>query len=316
MIKNKFFLNKKVFVAGHAGMVGHALIKKLKKTSCRIITVDKDDLDLREQKKVKLWFRKNKPDYVFLLAAKVGGIHANNTYPADFIYDNLMIQTNVIYSSFQSNVKKLLFLGSSCIYPKNITKKIKEEDLLSGSLEETNKAYAIAKISGLQLIESLRKQYKCNFISAMPTNIYGPFDNFSQENSHVFPALIKKINDAKFYKQKEIILWGNGKAKREFLISYDVADALVFLMEKYNDNKIINIGANRDYTIHQLTKYISKVLKYNVKIKFDSKYPNGVMRKKLCTKKINKMGWYPKTSLYKGIKITSTWYKKNYLDTN
>jgi len=312
MIKDKFFLKKKIFVAGHNGMVGHALLERLKKIDCQIITESRSNLDLRKQKKVELWFKKNKPDYVFLLAAKVGGIYANNTFPADFIYDNIMIQTNVIKSSFNFRVKKLIFLGSSCVYPKNIKRKIRENDLMSGPLEETNRAYAIAKISGLELIKSFRKQYGCNFISAMPCNIYGEYDNFHPKNSHVFPALIKKIADAKYLNKKKIILWGSGHARREFLYSGDVAHCLIFLMKNYNNENTINIGALNDVTILNLAKLISKVLSYKVDFIFDKSFPDGVMRKKLCTKEINKLGWKPLTTLEQGIKITANWYiKKN-----
>ena len=313
MIKDKFFSRKKIFVAGHNGMVGNALLKKLKKFNCKILTKNKSNLDLRNQKKVELWFKKNKPDYVFLLAAKVGGIYANNTFPADFIYDNIMIQTNVIKSSFNSGVKKLIFLGSSCVYPKNITRKIVEKDLMSGPLENTNRAYAIAKISGLELIKSFKKQYGCNFISAMPCNIYGKNDNFDPKNSHVFPALIKKIVEAKLQKKKKIVLWGSGKVKREFIFSEDVADALIFLMKEYNGEQAINIGAKNDMTIIKLAELIAKVLKYKVKITFDQKYPSGVFRKKLSTKMIENLGWKPKIEIKNGISIVSKWYIKNYL---
>jgi GDP-L-fucose synthase len=313
MIKDKFFWKKKVFVTGHNGMVGSALLKKLRKFNCKILTENKINLDLRNQKKVELWFKKNKPDYVFLLAAKVGGIYANKTYPADFIYDNIMIQTNVIKSSYNFRVKKLIFLGSSCVYPKNIKKKIVENDLMSGPLEDTNRAYAIAKISGLELIKSFKKQYRCNFISAMPCNIYGINDNFDSRNSHVFAALIKKITEAQINKKKKIIIWGNGKVKREFIFSEDVADALIFLMKKYNGEEAINIGAKNDMTVINLAKLIIKVLGYKIKIALDQNYPSGVFRKKLSTKKIENLGWKPKTDIKKGIMIVSKWYIKKYL---
>jgi GDP-L-fucose synthase len=311
MKRKKFFYKKKIYVAGHKGMVGRALIKQLNKLDCIIITVEKKTLDLRDQKKVNLWFKKKKPDYVFLLAAKVGGINANNKFPADFIYDNIMIQTNIIKSSFESKVKKLIFLGSSCVYPNNIKRKINESDLMSGPLEETNKAYAIAKISGLEMVKSFRKQYGCNFISAMPCNIYGEHDNFDAYNSHVFPALIKKFIEAKFNNKKVVKLWGNGTAKREFIYAGDIADALIFLIEKYNDDQAINIGANKDISIINLARLIAKILKYNVKLIFDTNYPNGTQRKKLSTKKIEELGWKPKINLNKGIRIVSRWFIKN-----
>lgn len=310
----KFFYKKKVYVAGHNGMLGQALIKKLNKYDCKILTEEKSILDLRDQKKVDLWFKKKKPDYVFLLAAKVGGINANNKFPADFIYDNIMIQTNIIKSSLEYKVKKLIFLGSSCVYPNNIKRKIKETDLMSGPLEETNKAYAIAKISGLQMIKSFRKQYGCNFISAMPCNIYGEHDSFDTYNSHVFPALIKKFIEAKFKNKKVVQLWGDGTAKREFIYAGDVADALILLMEKYNGDDAINIGAKKDISIIDLARLIAKILKYDVKLIFDQNYPNGTLRKKLSTKKIEKLGWKPKINLDKGIKIISRWFIKNHLD--
>ena len=310
----KFFYKKKVYVAGHKGMLGQALIKKLNKYDCKILTVGKSILDLRDQKKVDLWFKKKKPDYVFLLAAKVGGINANNKFTADFIYDNIMIQTNIIKSSLEYKVKKLIFLGSSCVYPNNIKRKIKETDLMSGPLEETNKAYAIAKISGLQMIKSFKKQYGCNFISAMPCNIYGEHDSFDTYNSHVFPALIKKFIEAKFKNKKVVQLWGDGTAKREFIYAGDAADALILLMEKYNDDDTINIGANKDISIMHLARLIAKILKYDVKLIFDQNYPNGTQRKKLSTKKIEKLGWKPKINLDKGIKIVSRWFIKNHLD--
>jgi GDP-L-fucose synthase len=287
-------------------------LEKLKIFNCEILTADRHELDLRNQNKVELWFKKNKPDYVFLIAAKVGGIHANYSFPADFIYDNIMIQTNVIKSSFDYKVDKLIFLGSSCVYPKNIKKKIKESDLMSGYLEETNKSYAIAKISGLELIKSFRKQHKCNFISAMPCNIYGKNDNFDVNSSHVLPALIKKIVDAKYSNKKKITIWGSGQVRREFLYAEDVANCLIFLIENYNEETPINIAPSKDITIINLAKLISKVLNYKVNFIFDKKYPDGVLRKKLCTNKISNLGWRPVVPLEEGIKITAEWYIRNF----
>lgn len=303
----------KIYVAGHNGMVGSALVRKLKTFGFNnIITASSEDLDLRNQQKVKLFFNDHKPKFVFLAAAKVGGIAANNSLKGDFIYDNLMIQSNVIHSSLRTEVNKLLFLGSSCIYPKKSKQPIKEEYLLSGYLEPTNEPYAIAKIAGLKMCEYYREQYGSNFISAMPTNLYGPNDNFNLETSHVFAAFIRKFHEAKIQNHSEVKLWGTGAPKREFLHVDDLADALVFLMKIYNSSSIINIGTGEDISITDLAKKIQKVVGYKGIINWDKSMPDGTFRKWLDVSKINDLGWKANTSLLKGIEMTYDWYSRNF----
>ena len=303
----------KIYVAGHNGMVGSALVRKLKTFGFNnIITASSEDLDLRNQQKVKLFFNDHKPKFVFLAAAKVGGIAANNSLKGDFIYDNLMIQSNVIHSSLRTEVNKLLFLGSSCIYPKKSKQPIKEEYLLSGYLEPTNEPYAIAKIAGLKMCEYYREQYGSNFISAMPTNLYGPNDNFNLETSHVFAAFIRKFHEAKIQNHSEVKLWGTGAPKREFLYVDDLADALVFLMKIYNSSSIINIGTGEDISIIDLAKNIQKVVGYKGIINWDKSMPDGTLRKWLDVSKINDLGWKANTSLLKGIEMTYDWYTRNF----
>lgn len=305
--------NKKIFVAGGYGLVGSAIVKKLKNLGfTNVIVTSSKELDLRDQREVNAFFEKEKPEYVFLAAAKVGGILANNQNPANFIYDNLMIEANVIHSSYLSKVKKLLFLGSSCIYPKLCQQPIKEEFLLSGLLEETNYAYAIAKIAGIKMCKAYNFQYKTNFISCMPTNLYGPEDTFDIENSHVIPALITKICRAKDNKEKTVEIWGTGLPRREFLYVDDLAEAAIFLMENYNETDIINIGRGDDISIKDLAYLIKKIAGYEGTFVFNSEKPDGTPRKLLDVTKINNLGWKAKTSLEDGLKKTIPWFQENY----
>ena len=297
-------LNAKIYLAGHNGLVGSAIVRKLKELGyTNVLTNSSKELDLRLQTSVYNWFSENKPEYVFLAAAKVGGIKSNSLYKGDFIYDNLMIQTNIINAAKVNNVKKLLFLGSSCIYPKMCPQPIKEEYLLSGYLEDSNDAYAIAKIAGIKMCQSYNKQYGTNFISVMPTNLYGIGDNYHPENSHVIPGLIRRFNDAKIANQKDVICWGDGTPKREFLFSDDLADACIWLMNNYNDSEIVNIGTSKDMTIKELTEIIKNIVYPEANIVFNNDLKlNGTPRKVLDTTKINTLGWYPKVSFEDGIK--------------
>ena len=310
--------NEKIFVAGHKGMVGSAIVRKLNELGYQnIITRSSQELDLRRQSDVELFFKTEKPDYVFLAAAKVGGIYANNTYPAEFIYDNLMIETNIIHSSYIYNVKKLLFLGSSCIYPKMCPQPIKEEYLLTGPLEPTNEAYAIAKISGIELCKFYRKQYGCNFISAMPTNLYGINDNFDLNNSHVLPALIRKFHEAKLNNQQEVVMWGTGTPRREFLYVDDLADACVFLMSSYSEEMHVNIGSGEDIQILDLAKLIKEIVGYEGEIVTDLTKPDGTPRKLLDVSLLKGLGWQYKTELREGIEKTYSWFceqKENFYE--
>lgn len=302
--------DSKIFVAGHRGLVGSAILRRLEKLGYKnIVTKTKQELDLIDQKAVAEFFEKEKPEYVFLAAAKVGGILANATYPTEYIYNNLSIQNNIIFSSYKNGVKKLLFLGSSCIYPKFAPQPIKEGYLLTGEFEPTNEYYSIAKIAGIKLCQALDKQYGMNFISVMPTNLYGPNDNYDLQNSHVLPAMIRKFHEAKVNGQKEVVMWGTGKAKREFLHSDDLADACIFLMKNYNDSSIVNIGTGEDITIKKLAETICKMVGYKGKIVWDKTKPDGTPRKLLNVSKLHKLGWKHKISLDKGIKDTYNSYK-------
>ena len=301
---------KKIFIAGHKGMVGSVILNKLIKRN-KIYTIDKNKLNLIDQNKTLNYFKKNKFDQVYMCAAKVGGIYANSRYSADFIYDNLQIQNNCIMSAYKTGVKRILFLGSSCIYPKKSKIPIKENFLLSGKLETTNEAYAIAKIAGLKLCESFNNQYKTDYRTVMPTNLYGPNDNYDDQNSHVLAALIKKIQYAKMNKKKKITVWGDGLSKREFLHSNDFADACIKIMniskKKYfnltgKTNQFINIGYGKDITIKALTKLICKIANYNCKIEYDKRKPNGTFRKLIDSSKLKEINWSPKISLEEGIK--------------
>ena len=304
----------KIYIAGHRGMVGSGLERKLRKEGYNnIVTRTSNELDLRNQQAVNDFFEKEKPAYVILAAAKVGGIHANNTYRAEFIYDNLMIEANIIHASYLNRVTKLLFLGSSCIYPKMAPQPLKEEYLLSGYLEPSNQPYAIAKIAGIEMCNSYRAQYGCNFISAMPTNLYGTNDNYHPENSHVLPALIRRIILAKNNDEPTVTIWGTGTPRREFLHVDDLADAILFLMKNYNGNEIINIGTGIDISISNLAELISEKVKYTGSLKYDSTKMNGTPQKLLDISKINYLGWKSKISLSEGLDITIEEFNKKIL---
>ena len=297
--------NSKIFLAGHKGLVGSAILRKLKFLDYKkIILATKSDLNLLSQSKVEKFVKKKRPDLVIIAAAKVGGILANSNSQADFIYDNLMIQSNLINSSFKNNVKNLVFLGSSCVYPSNIKKKIKETDLLKSYLEKTNEGYAIAKIAGIKLCEYYSKQYKLNYISLMPSNIYGPNDNYNLSTSHFIPAIIKKVYQAKKDKLKNIILWGNGRARREILYVDDLADAVIYFISKKIKHSLINIGSGKDMTITHYAKKIMNIMDYKVPIKYDHSKPNGTVRKLLDVSLAKKYGWTSKTSIQNGLKKT------------
>lgn len=300
---NELSKSSKIYIAGHNGMVGSAIMRKyLNQGFNNIVTKTSKELDLRNQVEVNSFFDIEKPDYVIIAAAKVGGIYANDTYKADFIYDNLMIQSNLIHASYTQNVKKLLFLGSSCIYPKSSPQPIKEEYLLSGYLEKTNKPYAIAKIAGIEMCKSYRDQYGCNFISAMPTNLYGTNDNYHPKNSHVIPSLIRKVYLAKKYNDKTVNVWGSGKPKRDFLNVDDLADACYLLMNKYDERETINIGSGTDMSIEELIKLIVEEFNYSGEVIYDKSKPDGTMLKLLDNSKIQSYGWLPKINIREGIK--------------
>ena len=303
--------NAKIYVAGHRGLVGSSIMRCLERNGYRnIITRSHQELDLRNQQAVNDFFTKEKPEYVFLAAAKVGGIWANNNAPADFMYDNLMISANVIRAAYEHQVKKLLFLGSSCIYPKMAPQPIKEEYLLTGALEPTNEGYALAKISGMQLCKFYRRQYGCDFISAMPTNLYGINDNFDLNSSHVLPALIRKFHEAKVENKAEVVLWGTGKVLREFLYVDDLADALLHLMNNYSAESHVNIGTGEDLSINELALLVKEVVGYQGQIVYDSSKPDGTPRKLLDVSLLHNIGWHHKVSLRKGIEIVYKWYQE------
>jgi GDP-L-fucose synthase len=301
----------KIYVAGNTGLVGSAIVRMLHtKGYTNIVSSPSSHWDLRRQEDVERFFRINEPEYVYLAAAKVGGIGANNDYPAHFIYDNLMIQSNIIHAARKFGVKKLLFLGSSCIYPKMCDQPIKEEYLMTGSLEPTNDSYAVAKIAGIKMCQAYRKQYGLNAISLMPTNLYGPNDNFDQESSHVLPAMIAKFHATRSHsKYWEVKLWGDGSAMREFLHVDDLAEACFVCMKDYNDSEPINVGTGEDITIKNLAGIISNVVGYTGEINWDTTKPNGTPRKVLDVSKIKSLGWQPKISLEEGIRKTYEWYK-------
>lgn len=304
--------HSKIYVAGHRGLVGSAIIKNLKEKGYEnIIGRTHKELDLCNQEEVRRFFEKEKPEYVFLAAAKVGGINANNTYPADFIYENLIIECNVIKACYDFDVKKLMFLGSSCIYPKNCPQPMKEEYLLSGYLEATNEAYAIAKIAGLKMCQYYNKQYGTNFISVMPTNLYGPNDNYDLENSHVLPALLRKFHEAKINNMPQVEIWGTGTPLREFLHVDDMADACVFLMKEYKGNEYFNVGTGKELTINELAEMIKRIVGYEGKIIFDTSKPDGTPRKLLDVNKLNCLGWKHKIELEDGIRSTYKEYVLN-----
>lgn len=301
--------NAKIYVAGHRGLVGSAIVRLLMERGFNnIIFRTHSELDLADQSAVKSFFEKEKPDYVFLAAAKVGGIHANNTYPAEFIYQNLAVQNNVIHFSYLNGVKKLCFLGSSCIYPKLAPQPMKEEYLLDGKLEPTNEPYAIAKIAGIEMAKSYNRQYGTNYISVMPTNLYGPNDNFDLQNSHVLPALIRKFVEAKHNNSSSVVLWGSGKPRREFLYVDDMADACIYLMNNYDGKEFVNIGSGKDVTILEVANLIKEIVGYKGILEFDSTKPDGTPRKLLDVSKINSLGWKAKYSLEDGLKKAIEWY--------
>ena len=305
--------NSRIYVAGHRGLVGSAIIRSLKQRGFEnLITRTHAELELMDAVAVKDFFEQAKPEYVFLAAAKVGGIHANSTYPADFMRENLIVQTNVIHESWRQGVVKLLFLGSSCIYPKLCPQPIKEEYLLSGELEKTNDAYALAKIAGIKTCQSYNQQHGTHFVSAMPTNLYGVNDNFHPENSHVLPALIRRFHEAKLANVESISIWGTGTSRREFLHSNDLADAVLFLMENYDDSEIVNVGCGKDQTIKELAETIQEVVGYTGHLKFDSTRPDGTPQKILDISKINSLGWKPTISLREGLKQVYQWYTEQY----
>ncbi|HEC99374.1 MAG TPA: GDP-L-fucose synthase [Proteobacteria bacterium] len=321
----------RIYVAGHRGLVGSAFVRKLKAQGYNnLILRTSKELDLRRQADVESFFAREKPEYVFLAAAKVGGIHANNTYPAEFIYDNIAIQTNVVHESWRAGVKRLLFLGSSCIYPCACPQPMKEEYLLTGPLEPTNEPYAVAKIAGIKMCQSYNRQYGTNFICAMPTNLYGPNDNFDLETSHVLPALIRKMHEAKVVSespalspQPSVIVWGTGTPRREFLHVDDLANACVFLMNlpedrfyslltPYSSPPLVNIGCGEDMTIRELAELVGNVVGFKGELVFDTSRPDGTPRKLLDVSKLRALGWQPKISLREGIRQTCEWYKMNH----
>ena len=307
--------NKRVWVAGHRGMVGSAIVRRLADENVKeILSVSRGELDLRDKSDVEDWVSENKPDAVFLAAAKVGGILANDTYPADFLYENMMIAGNIIHASYLNDVEKLLFLGSSCIYPKFAEQPIKEDSLLTGALEPTNEWYAIAKIAGLKLCEAYRKQYGCDYISAMPTNLYGPGDNYHLENSHVIPALLRKAHIAKENKADNLVMWGTGTVRREFMHADDCADALVFIMKNISQEQHINVGQGVDVTIEQLMQQVLKTVDYTCDIVKDTSKPDGTPRKMMDSTQLHSMGWSPKYDLESGLVDAYRWFKNHLED--
>ena len=302
-------INSRIYVAGHRGLVGSAIIRVLKKKGFEnLITCTHSELELMDSAAVRKFFEETKPEYVFMAAAKVGGIHANSTYPAEFIRENLLVQTNVIHEAWSHKVEKLMFLGSSCIYPKLCPQPIKEEYLLTGELESTNDAYALAKIAGIKTCQSYNKQYGTRFFSVMPTNLYGINDNFHPENSHVLPALIRKFHEAKLSNAESVSIWGDGTARREFLHTDDLAEAVLFLMDNYDDSAIVNVGCGEDQTIRELAETIQKVVGYSGRLEFDTSYPNGTPQKILDISKINSLGWKPRIPLKEGLIPVYQWY--------
>ena len=301
---------KRVWVAGHRGMVGAAISRRLAAENCEVLTVGRSEVDLRDQAAVRGWVAKTKPDAVFLAAARVGGILANSSWPADFLYDNLMIEANIIEASFRAGVEKLVFLGSSCIYPKFAEQPIVESALLTGSLEPTNEWYAIAKIAGIKLAQAYRQQHGCDFISAMPTNLYGPGDNFDLASSHVMPALIRKAHDAKLRGDEQIVVWGTGTPRREFLHVDDCADACVHLAKVYSDFEHVNVGSGEDVTILELTKMVCDVVGFRGEIVHDLSKPDGTPRKLMSADRIRGLGWKPRVDLASGLRSTYEWFTR------
>ncbi len=304
--------DSKIYVAGHRGMVGSAIWRALEdKGYTNLVGVSSAELNLTNQNQVNQWFENEKPDYVFLAAAKVGGIHANNIYRAEFLYDNLMIQANVIHASYVNGVKKLLFLGSSCIYPKMAPQPLNEDYLLTGPLENTNEPYAVAKIAGIKMCENYRDQYGCDFISAMPTNLYGPGDNYHLENSHVLPALIRKFHTAKIEGKSTVEVWGTGSPRREFMYADDLADACVFLMHNYSGKSFVNVGTGVDVSIKELVETVQDIIGFEGEVVWDTSKPDGTPRKLMDVSKLTNLGWKHKTELQNGIQLAYEDFKKN-----
>ncbi len=302
---------RRIWVAGHRGMVGAALLRRLTSEECEVLTVGRDEVDLRRQADVEAWMAEAKPDAVFMAAATVGGILANDNRPAEFIYDNLAIETNVIHAAWRTGVQKLLFLGSSCIYPRLAPQPMSEDCLLTGPLEPTNQWYAMAKIAGVKMCQAYRRQYGCEFISVMPTNLYGPGDNFDLASSHVVPALIRKTHEAKAEGRPSVDIWGTGRPRREFIYVEDLADALVFIMTHYSAEEPLNVGTGKDITIAELAHLIAEVVDYDGKLVFDRTKPDGTPRKLLDVRRLRTIGWNAQTSLKKGLVATYRWYLDN-----
>lgn len=307
------FENKKIWIAGHNGMVGSAIMRSLENQKCELITINRESLDLSRQDETQDWIATQKPDVIFMAAAMVGGIHANATYPAQFIHDNLAIQTNIIHAAYKNNVKKLMFLGSSCIYPKSCPQPMKEDDLLTGALEATNQPYAIAKIAGIEMCQAYRKQYGCDFISVMPTNLYGVGDNYHPQNAHVPAALIRRFHEAKQTDAKDVSIWGSGAPTRDFLCADDLADACVFLMQNYSDASPINIGSGTAITIQNLAHTIAKITGFGGAIKNDTSKSDGTMHKALDISKLTAMGWTANHELEAGLKTAYEDFIQNHL---
>jgi GDP-L-fucose synthase len=305
---------KKIWVAGQTGMVGSAVSKRLASENCELFLVNRSELDLRDQKAVRSWLNKNMPDVIVVAAATVGGILANSSRPAEFLYDNLVIETNIIHGAYEIGVQKLLFLGSACIYPRDASQPMSEEAILTGPLEPTNQWYAVAKIAGIKLCEAYRKQYKCDFISAQPNNLYGAGDNFDPDTSHVIPALIVKAHAAKTTVHSSFVVWGTGSPMREFLHVDDLADALVHLLKTYSGLTHINIGSGEELSIHELAQCVADTVGFNGKLVFDSSKPDGAMRKLLDATRMNKLDWAPSIHLKEGLKSTYKWYLQNVVE--
>ncbi len=307
--------NARIYVAGHAGLVGSAIVRRLQAEGfTNVLTASRAELDLRDQAAVDRWFGANRPEYVFLVAGTVGGILANSTRPAEFIYDNMMIHATVVQAAYREGVKKLLYLGSSCIYPRECPQPMREESLLTGPLEPTNEPYAVAKIAGIKLCQAYRRQYGCDFISAMPTNLYGPGDNFDLSSSHVLPALIRKFHDAKTAGRSEVVVWGTGAPRREFLHVDDLADACLFLMERYDEDIHLNVGTGEDLSIRELAEMVAAVVYPEGRLVFDASKPDGTPRKLLDVSRLHALGWRHRIELRAGIEATYSWFREHHRD--